>query len=862
LKKYFTLLLTLTATLLFCQHDIKIKVELDTLLNILKVDQQIKLVESKKGKQDSIILIDWNNSFISKKTPLAKSFTEKYNNKIHFAKEKERGFTAIASVKDSNNNELDYYRLKDHQDIIVVKLDSLDPIIKIKYAIKVPSSKFTGYGYTKSKNYYLQYWHLVPALNLEKWTVYSNKNLNDIPSSKYNISSLEIKTPSNFHITTELKKIKTELLTRNGFKYSYWESKEVYDPKIYIEKEKSYNQIEENNLMYFKNKNTENYSLNKNQFKISNKKVLGFLTNELNISLNNKFILSDLDYNNNKIYDLNILPKILQVYPEEFIYELQLLKVMLSKVLDNSLIINPREEYWLKDGIQTYIMMSYVEKFYPKVSLVGSLSKFPGLKNLYASKLKYNDKYFLAILHMHRINNTQKLSIPKDSLLKFNERIANNYKSGLLLYNLSNKIKKSELSNIISNSLKMNNENSALFFKNKINKHFENSSTYIDSLIDIKNINHLNYYSETKTLKKSLKYKPFKIKLGKDIEDPNFNHIYITPIISYKNIYDGVNLGTEIHNKSIFKREFNYKFKPVYSTNSKQLSGSAIIYKSKNIRNKDLFLVNYGMYANLSSYNQNSLAKIYSSFINFNFREISDLRINKRSSLAARFLKISHDGEIINSPEYQIFNLKYTSLLPGLINHKKWFVDYQLSENFSKLSFSYEFRKLYTNNRELNVRVFTGYFLHNKHDSANSYFNYSLDRPTDYLYDYNYYGRSENNGFFSQQIIVAEGGFKSKLANSYSNNFISTINLSSTIWKNLLLYVDLGMLNNKEDESFRFVYDTGFRFNIIADYFEIYFPIKSSDDFDLESSNYKEKIRFLFTFEPDVLLGLFRRKWY
>ena len=431
MKNYLTLLLTLTTTLLFCQHDIKIKVELDTLLNILKVDQQIKLVESKKGKQDSIILIDWNNSFISKNTPLAKIFTEEYNNKIHFAKEKERGFTAIANIKDSNNNELDYYRLNDHQDIIVVKLDSLDPIIKIKYVIKVPSSKFTGYGYTKTKNYYLQYWHLVPALNLDKWTVYSNKNLNDIPSSKYNISSLEIKTPSNYHITTELKKIKTELLSKNGFKYSYWKSKEVYDPKIYIEKERSYNKIEENKLIFFKNKNIESYSLNRNQFKISNKKVLDFLVNELDINLNNKFILSDVDYNNNKIYDLNLLPKILQVYPEKFIYELQFLKVLISKVLDNFLIINPREEYWLKDGIQTYIMISYVEKFYPKISLVGSLSKFPGLKNLYASKLKYNDKYFLAILHMHRINNTQKLSLPKDSLLKFNERIANNYKSSL-----------------------------------------------------------------------------------------------------------------------------------------------------------------------------------------------------------------------------------------------------------------------------------------------------------------------------------------------------------------------------------------------------------------------------------------------
>jgi len=861
LKKYLVLLISITTLLSFSQHEIKIKVELDTILNILEIDQQILLGEL-KNKKDSIYLLDWNNSFNSKNTHLAKSFSEEYKKKFHLAKDKERGFTKIESIKDAYDNDLIYYRLKTNQDVIVVKLDSMNPIIRIKYRLKIPSNKFTGYGYTKSKNYYLQYWHLVPAMKLDAWTFYSNRNLNDIPSSKYNITALEIKTPDNYHVTTELKETKSELSTSNGFKYSFWESKEIYDPKIYIEKERSYTLIEGSNLIFSKNKITKSYSLNKSQLEESAKKVLDFIENELKINYNNKFIFSEADYNNNKIYDLNILPKILKLYPEEFVYELQLLKILLSKVLDNSLIINPRKEYWLKDGVQIYTMIRYVEKFYPNISLAGSLSNFPGLKNLYASKLKYNDKYYLGALHMYRINNTQKLNIPKDSLLKFNERIANNYKSGLLLYNLSKKIKKLEFSKIIINTLKLNNENSALFFKNKINKQFDNNNSYLDSLLEIKNIDHLNYYSETKSLKKSLKHKPFKIKLGKDIEDPNFNHVYITPIISYKNIYDGINLGAEIHNKSIFKKEFNYKFKPLYSTNSKQLSGSAIIFNSKNVRNKDLFLVNYGMYANISSYDQNSLAKIYSPFINFNFRKSTNLRDNKRSSLSARFLKISHKGEIITSPEYQIFNLKYTSLNPGLINHKKWFVDYQLSESFSKISFSYEFRKLYENNRELNVRVFTGYFIHNNNNQSNSYFNYSLDRPTDYLYDYNYYGRSENNGFFSQQIIMAEGGFKSKLINSNSNNFISTLNLSSTIWKNLLLYIDMGLLKTSLDDSFRFVYDTGIRLNIITDYFEIYFPIKSSDELELNSSKYNEKIRFLFTFEPDVLLGLFRRKWY
>ena len=245
MKKYLVLLISITTLLSFSQHEIKIKVELDTILNILEIDQQILLGEL-KNKKDSIYLLDWNNSFNSKNTHLAKSFSEEYKKKFHLAKDKERGFTKIESIKDAYDNDLIYYRLKTNQDVIVVKLDSMNPIIRIKYRLKIPSNKFTGYGYTKSKNYYLQYWHLVPAMKLDAWTFYSNRNLNDIPSSKYNITALEIKTPDNYHVTTELKETKSELSTSNGFKYSFWESKEIYDPKIYIEKERPQSSLGKN----------------------------------------------------------------------------------------------------------------------------------------------------------------------------------------------------------------------------------------------------------------------------------------------------------------------------------------------------------------------------------------------------------------------------------------------------------------------------------------------------------------------------------------------------------------------------------------------------------------------------------------
>ena len=859
MKKILTPLISLYSLLLFSQYDIKIIAELDTISDVLNVNQEIEIIQSKSVREDLIFLLDWNNSFISKETPLAKSFSEEYNKAFHLAKNKERGFTNIKSIRNGNGDKLNFFRLESNQDVVAIKLDSISSIVKVEYSVKIPSKKFTGYGYTKSKDYYLQYWHLIPSLKIDKWTFYSNKNLNDIPSSKYNITELEIKIPENYKISTELKQSKNEFI-KDGFKYSYWQSNKLHDPKIYIEKEKSFKKL--NGLKniysnYFKNIE----KIAEDQVKLSNVKIVDFLKNELDISLNHKILLSKTDFKENKIYDLNILNEILEVYPNEFIYELQLLKILLSKLLDNSLIINPREDYWIKDGIQTYILIEYVQKKYPNITLAGNLSKFPGLKSLYASRLKYNEKYFLSVTHMDRINNTQSLDTPKDSLLKFNEKIANKHKSGLIFYNIVSENKKSDFSEIIKKTLKTKKQNSISFFKNELKRKFNYNKSYIDSILKLKTIDHLNYFAKKNEKPNKSKSKPFKLKLGKDIEDPDFNHIYITPIISYENIYDGVNIGAQIHNRSIFKREFNYKFKPLYSINSKELSGSAIVYRTKNIRNKDLFMINYGLYGNISSYDQNSLAKIYTPFINFNFRESSNLRENKLNSLNLRFLKISNNGNTNITPEYQIFNLKYVSLKSGVINHKKWFLDYQISKSFSKISFSYEFRKLFKSNRELNIRLFTGYFISNK-NSSDDYFDFSLDRPTDYLYDYNYYGRSENNGFFSQQIIMAEGGFKSKLTNPSSNNFISTINISSTLWKNLLLYVDLGVLNTKTNNSYRVVYDSGFRFNIIADYFEIYFPIKSSNGLEIERPNYNEKIRFLFTFEPDVLLGLFRRKWY
>jgi hypothetical protein len=159
----------------------------------------------------------------------------------------------------------------------------------------------------------------------------------------------------------------------------------------------------------------------------------------------------------------------------------------------------------------------------------------------------------------------------------------------------------------------------------------------------------------------------------------------------------------------------------------------------------------------------------------------------------------------------------------------------------------------------VNLRLYAGYFLYN--NSNSDYFNFALDRPTDYLFDYNYLGRSESTGLFSQQYIIAEGGFKSKLKNPFANQWITTANASFNVWNWVEIYGDLGFLKNKGSKEL-FVYDSGIRLNLVTDYFELYFPIYSNNGWEVSQPNYAEKIRFIVAFSPNTLISLFTRKWF
>ncbi|OAZ05080.1 aminopeptidase [Flavobacterium succinicans] len=356
--------------------------------------------------------------------------------------------------------------------------------------------------------------------------------------------------------------------------------------------------------------------------------------------------------------------------------------------------------------------------------------------------------------------------------------------------------------------------------------------------------------------------RPIKFVFLKDLEDPYYNQVLFTPALGF-NVYDGFSPGMRFHNKTILNKPFTFDFSPMYSIKTQTFSGSGFFVINQNYRESRLYNVRYSLGASYFHYAPDATYLRLNPMIQMQIRG-KDFRDNRKQLLVFRHVMVEREKSAIVADKsllnYAVFNAKYINSKTEITNHLSFTTDLQLAKEFGKTSAEIEYRKLFHANRQLNVRLFVGRFLYNTSTDSN-FFSYALDRPTDYLFDYNYYGRSESTGFFSRQFILAEGGFKSKLNKPYANQWLTTCNASFNIWNWIELYGDVGFVKNRGTQA-QFVYDSGVRLNLLTDYFELYFPVYSSNGWEISQSHYNQKIRFVVTFDPGKLISLFTRKWF
>ncbi len=911
-------------------NEISINVQLLTSSHELKIEQEIVYFNNSSDNLDTIYLHNWANAYKDRYTPLSNRLIDNYDKSLYFAKIKYRGFSKISYIKNNRIN-LQFNDLKNASDIVRVILpNSLRPndsiILNASYTVRIPIDKFTHYGYHLD-NYNLKYWYLTPAVYNGKWNLMSNLDMDDfyMDPTNYNIN---FKIPYGYTLHSDLPG-STEV-NNTYVLYKLKDTKRL-DLEINIQFNNEFSRYKTNSLEIVSNLKSKNLSENIKTDVLN--RQLDFINDFLGEYPHEKLLVNKSTYFKNPVYGFNQLPKRLNPFSDVFEWDIKMFKALSKRYIENTILVNKREDYWLADGIQIYLMMEYVKKFYPEIKAIGNISKIWGIRSYNLAKLDFNGKYPFVYQFSTRKNLDQPLTMRADSLSNFNRKIVSKYKAGLGLRYLDEYLKDSILkrslnqfyqsnsnklttSESFNNILKSNaNKNIDWFFgdylqtskkidytikkienrkdstqvliKNKsnftspitlygINKKEIKFKQWIDNIdttliltvpnkdIDRIALNYEYLYPENnlrnnwKRLDKKILNRPLKLTYFKDIEDAKYNQLFYNVSVGY-NFYDGLQLGPELYNQSLFKKKLLFKISPIYGFKSKTITGSGSLLYQYLPENKSIYRFSSGFAFSNSHYNEGLTFNKFTPFALLEFNRKSLRDVGGRS-LFARYVLV--DKEIpkgIENPEsfqYQVFNLRYSASRPDIIKDLRYFTDFQYNSKFSKISLDLRYRKLTDSNRQFDIRFFFGTFLFNNTES--DFFSFALDRPNDYLFDLNYLGRSEESGFFSQQIIISEGGFKSSFDNQFANQWLLTTNGSIGIWRWIEVYADAGFVKNRGDNAF-FRYDSGIRLNFIHNFLEFYFPLQSSLGFEPGLPNYGSKIRFVLTISPGKIYNFIRR---
>ncbi|MFL2606534.1 MAG: hypothetical protein ACJ0OX_01715 [Candidatus Marisimplicoccus sp.] len=920
ISNFFILIMLIFPINTFCQNinSYNIDAKLNSEDKTLTVSQIMKFKNTSNISLNKIVLEDWANSYVDNRTSLAKRISDEYSRSFTFATKKQRGSTQVKSI--TSNNIESWRKSEKTSDIINIYLkkelkkgESIE--IEINYQVKLPDSKFTGYGFDNS-NYYLKNWIIVFSnISESEWYSQSNLNLNDqsLKKSRY---EMKVSFDKNYYLFSNLKINKTEVLTDT--KNVYLSGSDINDVKIDL--------LIDENYRNFQNINNE---IETDIFKISSLKeaekkitrVNNFVKDYFNDNSDLKLLVPKKDYDSNPFYGLNQLPSFISPFSDEFLEEIVFLKSFIINYLNQKLNLNRRESHWIYKGLEIFIIDKYINDFYPKVRFIGRLSGISFLKNYEISKMNFNDLFLNYSEYVQRLNLHQADDQSSEYLTRINHDIASPYHSGVGLKYLENLIGENNLRDLILkissidsredlNNLFLNYEKRDLNWfiedyignrqsidlklrrinkkeilieeKNNISIPYSIGYLKNDSIIQnidfeeykkikIPNIDFdyivINPKISLPELNKSNNWiynnsnlKPLKIKFIGDLENPKFKTLFLRPEVTY-NLYDGVSPGINLLNKGLKNKLFNFEIFTQYASKEDALVGSLNLKYQLNNELKDNYSTIFNLFYTSNHYKENLRYQVFSPSVRINFRDNKNLRSKVKKSISLSLFDVNKDSDIQNNnllDKYSIYNLGYYYSDIGIIKYLKSSINTEFSDNFGKINFVFDYRRLFKSNRQFQARLYLGKFFWNNDEFDN--FNYNLGRSGGYLFLDNYLGRSESTGLLSQQFIMAGGGFKSFFEDPTTNNFMLSTNLNIGIWKWVEGYLDLGMLKDSKEDS-RYFYGTGLRLNLLPDFFELYLPISSSNGFELNDFRYRNKIRFIVSYNLESLGNLFSRRW-
>ena len=900
----------------------------------LNVTQEITFLNQADSPIQTLYLNDWANAYSSTETALAKRLVEEFNRSFYLSSKSKRGFTTIHQIH-SNDTILTWERPSPHLDRIAIPLPlplqkNQTKKIVIQYSIKLPDTKFTGYGKSQQKDYFFENFFLTVGWHKDnQWNLISNLDLEDYPNTKADYT-IDFELPKKMNVFSNLRLV--DVSKNETTSLHHFSGTNVRQLLFHLGENVEYALFGINNANTTIYANFDDEGLNQEKQQQSLQKIFTYVKQKIGRYPHATFLLTAQKYQKRPFYGFTLIPSFLKPYLPEFEFELKALNTFLYHYLSERFSLHPREDFWLLGGLHNYFMMNYVKIHYPNEKLLGLILRQP-LTHFFLKKYQFGNMTFDAtFLHFHefmlRRNLQQRVFSNKEDLIRFNEQIGNPSQMGALLnylyenqqIEMDSLLHKLDQKSINGAALKADflnhlktTENTAYvdYFnsRNSLDLYFSelhSSSDQVNFTVNEKNDLKFPFnvgWIRNDTLIRSEKFKassmgeqiqrrsekadylvinpkeklpefnprnnyrklsragkPLRLTFIKDLENPKYKQLFYNPRINF-NAYDGLTLGMRLNNLTVQRSPFTFNIEPFYSLKEKNLVGSYAASFALLNENSIYYLKNIGFSGTSYHYDESLRYNLFRASINI-YKRDENLRNNRKEALQFfwQYVHREQNSSTDINPNYNLGGMRYVISNKGALNYFTLVNQVEISHEFGKLNVTANYRHLFPSGRQFSMRMFAGKFLYR--DSATSnYFDYALDRPTDYLFRYNYLGRSETTGFYSQQYIAAEGGFKSKFENPLINDYIVSINSSMGLWKWFEIYGDLGWMKS-QDASSRTLYDLGLRFNLLPDFLELYFPCYNSKGFQLDKPSYNQQIRFVLTLDPKTLNQLFTRKWF
>ncbi len=908
---------------------------------IVSIEQIISFENPTEEETDTFYLLDWNNAYANSQTPLSDHLAEDFNRRFYLSGNHAKGNTQVQSISFKDQS-LAYQRLSKQPDIIqIVTPYSIKPKESIEltlhYKIKIPSNRFTGIGVKNGESIILRNWYIRLAPFIDgQWLQHSELGLSDnshlpsdyqidwlIPHGMHFYSNLIHENPVEATNNTRIS-YAGQNLTRADFVFSYQKQFEKFNLRN--------GRIIETDII------PSTLSLDRLYETIN--KIDDFIIQKTAMHSHPKQMVLALDHDKNPFIGLNLLPKWLDLYPDGFRFELEYLIASTRGYLHH-LPIDKRKNHWIINGLQTYLLIHYVDQFYPELKFLGNISNLKIIQSYQWSNLKFNESYLFFVQAAEASQDFQPDGLSKEKLTRYNHQTISPYRAGTGLVYLENyfndNIPEVDFNQVIKDFIFLNfhdfdsnathdfseffqkntskdlswffdsylhdNENIDVFIKSFQKKDYlyqieleekngkslpvevvfydEHKVTIDSRWIVLKKgettrfnwpINQSSYVAVNPKLtladsnrknnwhitSQNIDVKPFKLQLGFDIDDPTRTQLFYYPWTKY-NTYDGITIGARLFNIQEKKQSLRFDFEPLYSLKEDTFVGDAKFSINSYQDNQSKYREQYSFSFNTFHYDTGLRYSLFRPSIRWYFRP-PDLRSRKNHLAEISLYSVRFDQREVSSelPNYNVVSLRHLFSQKEAINYFTFDTSLELSKDFSKLSWTVDYRRLKHNGSQIGARFFIGKFLSNP--LKDDYFHYRISKPIDYLFRYRIFGRSDTTGIFSQQFINLDGAFKTDYSNGISDNFLASSNLYFGVWKFIEFYGDFALLKSKEQSAQTF-WGGGIRFNIVPDYFELFFPLVAKNQNPINDHGYFRNIRFTFYIHPNVFRELFSKRW-